>query len=139
MDHSEALRLQAAEKYVLGELSPEFRAEYDEHYFDGQECAADLKAVVAFVDAGRATFRSRRHESFEPQGASVFSSWFRWLRPSVMVPAMAVLVGGIGYQSFVTIPHLQRSTVTATPGSASVISLIGADSRRDTAKSFSIH
>ena len=138
MDHSEALRLQAAEKYVLGELSPALRDEYEEHYFDCQECAADLKAVVAFVDAGRATFRSRRHESFEPQGDSVFSSWFRWLRPSVMVPAMAVLVGVIGYQSFVTIPHLQRATVTPTTGSASFISLIGANSRGEAAKSFAI-
>ncbi len=138
MDHSEALRLQAAEKYVLGELSPALRDEYEEHYFDCQECAADLKAAVAFVDAGRATFRSRRHESFEPQGDSVFSSWFRWLRPSVMVPAMAVLVGVIGYQSFVTIPHLQRATVTPTTGSASFISLIGANSRGEAAKSFAI-
>src|SRR5260370_19176070 len=118
MDHSEALRLQAAEMYVLGELSPALRDEYEEHYFDCQECAADLKATVAFVDAGRATFRSRRHEDFEPQGDSVISSWFRWLRPSVMVPAMAVFVAVIGYQGFVTIPHLKRASPAPTARAA---------------------
>jgi hypothetical protein len=34
MDHLEAKRIQAAEKYVLGELTPALRDEYEEHYFD---------------------------------------------------------------------------------------------------------
>ena len=34
MDHDEAIQLQAAVKYVLGELSPVQREEYEEHYFD---------------------------------------------------------------------------------------------------------
>jgi len=34
MDHSEALRQQAAEKYVLGELPPPLRDEFEAHYFE---------------------------------------------------------------------------------------------------------
>ncbi len=137
MDHSEALRLQAAEKYVLGELSPALRDAYEEHYFDCQECAADLKATVAFVDAGRATFRSDPREVLKEKEATP-RSWVAWLRPSVMVPAMALLLAALAYQSFVTIPHLQRATVAPTTGSASFISLIGANSRGEAAKSFAI-
>ena len=137
MDHSEALRLQAAEKYVLGELSPALRDDYEEHYFDCQECAADLKAAVAFVDAGRATFRSGPGEASQGK-EDAERGWFAWLRPSVMVPAMAVLLAALAYQSFVAIPHLQRATVTPTTGSASFISLIGANSRGEAAKSFAI-
>jgi anti-sigma factor RsiW len=50
MDHREAIRLQAAERYVLGELTKDLRDEYEEHYFDCAECAADVKATAAFVD-----------------------------------------------------------------------------------------
>src|SRR6266404_2189817 len=38
MDHKEAVRLQAAEKYVLGEFPPNLRDEYEEHFFDCAEC-----------------------------------------------------------------------------------------------------
>ena len=42
--------LQAAEKYVLGELAEELCEAYEEHYFDCQECATDVIATAAFVD-----------------------------------------------------------------------------------------
>jgi len=32
MDHNDAVRLQAAEKYVLGEFPPDLRDEYEEHF-----------------------------------------------------------------------------------------------------------
>jgi len=57
MDHDEALQLQAAEKYVLGELPPSQRDEFEEHFFECQECALDVKAVAEFVDNARAVWR----------------------------------------------------------------------------------
>ncbi len=57
MDHLEAKRLHAAEKYVLGELAADQRDAYEEHYFDCAECAEDVKATVTFVTAGREVFR----------------------------------------------------------------------------------
>lgn len=137
MDHSEALRLQAAEKYVLGELSPAARDEYEEHYFDCQECAADLKAAVAFVDGSRIVFQSGPGEVLQEKELTA-PPWLAWLRPAVLVPAMAVLVVVLGYQSFVTVPHLKRATTAQTTGAASFISLIGANSRGEAAKSFAI-
>ena len=47
------MRLQAAEKYVLGELAEELREAYEEHYFDCQECATEVIATAAFVDGAR--------------------------------------------------------------------------------------
>ena len=137
MDHSEALKLQAAEKYVLGELSPVLRDEYEEHYFDCQECAADLKAAAAFADASRVQFRSEPREVFQDQEPAP-QPWFAWLRPVVLVPAVAVLAAALAYQSFVTIPHLQHGSAAPGAGSASFISLIEANSRGDAAKSFAI-
>jgi hypothetical protein len=136
MDHSEALRLQAAEKYVLGELTPALRDKYEEHYFDCQECAADIKAATAFLAASRAQFRSEPREVVPEKELS--QGWFAWLRPAVLVPALAVLAAALAYQNFVTIPAIKRTTAPPTVGSAGFISLIGANSRGEAAKSFAI-
>src|SRR5580704_6048204 len=50
MDHSESIRLMAAEKYLLGELAPELREQFEEHFFDCQECALDVRAGAALVE-----------------------------------------------------------------------------------------
>ena len=57
LDHNEALRQQAAEKYVLGELSQPLRDEFEAHFFECQECARDVKAAAEFVDNARAVWR----------------------------------------------------------------------------------
>jgi len=50
MDHNEAVRMNAAEKYILGELSPVLREQYEEHFFACVACALEVKAAAAFVD-----------------------------------------------------------------------------------------
>jgi len=108
MDHSEAVRLQAAVKYVLGELPQAQRDEYEEHYFDCAECALDLKAAAAFVDTTREVMRAERQNSTERNATPVRGGWFSWFRPVVAVPAFAVLLLVIGYQNTVTIPQAKR-------------------------------
>jgi Putative zinc-finger len=108
MDHSDAVRLQAAEKYVLGELSPTHRDEYEEHYFDCRECALDVRAVVAFADTAREVLRQDDQRAFSESKAAKRGGWFAWLRPAFAVPAMAVLLLVVGYQNFVTIPAARQ-------------------------------
>jgi Putative zinc-finger len=134
MNHSEALQLQAAEKYILGELSPELREEYEEHYFECEECASDVKAAAAFGDSARELFRKRQKERVQIAG------WFGWLRPVIAAPALAALLLVVCYQSFVTIPKLQRGAVARTTAqNADFVSLIGTNSRAEGAKTFQIH
>jgi hypothetical protein len=113
MDHNEAVRLQAAEKYVLGKLPKEQHAAYEEHYFDCPACAEEIKATVAFMESARQVIRE---EALEPVAAERFAStkprtgdWFAWLRPALAVPVLAVLFLFIGYQNGVTIPRLKDS------------------------------
>lgn len=106
MDHKEAVQLQAAEKYVLGELTPDLRDEYEEHFFDCSECALDVKAAAAFVDAGREVLRTERFEGAAGKVESK-SGWFVWLRPAFAVPAMLILLAVVGYQNLVTLPRLK--------------------------------
>jgi hypothetical protein len=115
MDHSEAVRLQAAEKYVLGELPQAIREEYEEHYFDCAECALDLKAAVVFVDTSREVFGSEKEKSVEIDRVPEPGGWFSWIKPWVAVPTFAALLLLLGYQSFVTVPKVkERAASDAT-------------------------
>ena len=49
MSHDEAVRCFAAEQYLLEELTPELREEFEQHLFDCHECAIDLRAGAAFL------------------------------------------------------------------------------------------
>ena len=114
MDHNEAMRLQAAENYLLGKLPKEQHAEYEEHYFDCSACAEEIKATVAFMESARQVVRE---EAMEPVAAKRLApaapttgGWFAWLRPALAVPVLAALLLFIGYQNGVTIPRLKDSS-----------------------------
>src|SRR5262249_25449386 len=114
MDHSEAVRLQAAEKYVLGELQGVVRDEYEEHYFGCVDCAADVKATAAFAAMSRAAFREEAvavpvgHRSRQDAPAPSWFERFRWALVGVPALASLVLIAIVGYQSTVTIPKLKN-------------------------------
>jgi hypothetical protein len=105
MDHLEAKRLHAAEKYVLGELSADQRDAYEEHYFDCAECAEDVKATLTFVTAGREVFREEP-APVAPKELAPHSRWTSWFRPMIAIPAMAVLLLAIGYYSRTSKPQI---------------------------------
>jgi hypothetical protein len=102
MDHTEAIRLQAAAKYALGELSPAQMDEYEEHYFDCAECALDVRAIMAFADDSCKVFREQDEQERVPEPAPSPKGWFAWLKPAFAVPAFAVLLLAIvvGYNKF---------------------------------------
>ena len=53
MGHDEAVRTLATEKYLLGELSPELRDRFEEHFFDCRPCAFDLWAAATFLELAK--------------------------------------------------------------------------------------
>jgi Putative zinc-finger len=108
MDHNEAVQLQAAVKYVLGELSPVQRDDYEEHYFDCAECAVDIKALATFADTAREVLRRDKADQLAKDPVPAGGDWLRWLQPVVAVPAFAALLLIVGYQNMVTIPHARE-------------------------------
>ena len=107
MDHLEAKRIHASEKYVLGELSADQRDAYEEHYFDCAECAEDVKATLTFVSAGREVFREEPvPDAVAPKQPVPRTRWTSWLRPMIAVPAMAVLLLAVGYYSRTSKPQI---------------------------------
>jgi hypothetical protein len=50
MDHTAVVREKTTERYLLNELEPQVREEFEEHYFDCPECAQDVSAGSLFVE-----------------------------------------------------------------------------------------
>lgn len=106
MEHTDAIRLQAVEKYILGELPPALRNEFEAHYFDCYECSLNVRAGVAFAAASRQYFAEAPVPAFAPRPAA--AGWFSWLKPMIVVPTFAALLFVAGYQNLVSIPHLRQ-------------------------------
>lgn len=115
MDHIEAVRLHAAEKYILGELPKAQHDEYEEHYFDCSACAEEIKATVAFMESSRQVAREEALQVVDDKrlvpASPAKGGWFGWmLRPAFAIPVFAALVLLIGYQNGVTIPSLKQAS-----------------------------
>jgi anti-sigma factor RsiW len=152
MEHKEAVRLNAAEKYLMGEMAEAQREEYEEHYFDCVACATELKATVAFLESAKDVVRQQvllpvaanvasaeagrdRVERGAP-GGEKRGGFFAWLAQPVFAgAACAVLLGAValaGYQNAVTIPQLKESLAMAyAPRIVSHYSLLAAGARGD--------
>lgn len=103
MQHAEAIRAMATEKYLLDELTPEVREEFEEHFFGCPECALDVRAGAAFLEHSKsALVEPVRAERPVPSFVRQPHGWLAWLRPAIAVPVMALLLVVIGYQNLVT-------------------------------------
>jgi hypothetical protein len=131
MDHTESIRLMAAEKYLLGELSDDLREAFEEHYFSCQESAQDLRTGTAFVAHTKVLLANQGQPA--PEAASVRRETgraFGWFRPALWAPAMAALLIVLGYQNFVTYPKLSHTAaIVNRPSLLASVSLISANAR----------
>jgi hypothetical protein len=112
MTHSEAVQQMAAERYLLDELTPVMRDAFEEHVFDCQECALDLRAAAAFIDEAKVQLPLHTMPSPKPQpafGKEPKRQRFSWLSPAFAVPTFAVLLLVIGYQNVAVIPGLRTA------------------------------
>jgi len=113
MNHSEAVKEMAAERYLLDELSPDARDAFEEHMFDCTECAFDVRSGSAFVGEAKAQLPTIGLGS--PAAKKVElprekdKQWFAWLRPAFAVPVMATLLVVVAYQNLITLPALHNS------------------------------
>jgi hypothetical protein len=142
MEHTQAIQLKAAERYVLGELPSDLRDQYEEHFFSCLECAEEVSLAAAFVENSRAAMGSepvmppvRLPVTVRQRAAT--GGWFgAFLRPSFAVPVFAALLVLVAYQEFLVIPRLKSAAThsvstlaSAAPQALASFSLITADSR----------
>jgi len=136
MDHDVVVREKMTEKYLLAELDPALRDQFEEHFFECLDCARDVRAGSDFVAhsknilaagsedaaeaargrannaADRAAHRAKDwvKDRARDAGSGAAWHWLAWLRPALAVPALAVLLAVIGYQNFVQLPRIEHST-----------------------------
>jgi len=115
MDHSEALKQMAAERYLLNELTPDAREAFEAHFFECPECALDLRAGAVFIDEAKTQLPELTRVSPAPapspsrQPKVKREWWLGWLQPAFAAPVFATLLLLIGYQNLVTYPALRAS------------------------------
>jgi|SRR5579862_5199453 len=93
LEHEEAIRLQAAEKYVSHRLPPPQRDAFEAHFFDCPECAEEVRWEQIFMANGRAAVRP---PPADPRPTvlplPVRPGWFERLR--LWRPAMELSLAG---------------------------------------------
>lgn len=116
MEHTDAVRQMAAEKYLLNELTPEVREQFEEHFFGCHECALEVRAGSAFVAQSKVLLSQESVAQIQvKKGAKEEQSvWLAWFKPAFAVPVMALLLIAAGYQSLVENPRLQKMAAEAT-------------------------
>lgn len=129
MDHTEAVNQLAVEKYLLGELSPEVRDSFEEHFFGCDECSTDLRAMTLFLAQAKQEL-ARPAAVLVPEPKRKFFSFPQLLRPAFAIPAMAAMVLVIGFQNIVTFPRLENmASVASQPQLLPSVNLVDGGSR----------
>lgn len=112
MDHDHAMKSHAAERYLLDELSPEDRDDFEGHYFSCAQCADEVRTGFAFADNAKAVMLDEPRIAAAPAQISRRKSFFEgwsWLRPAAWAPVMAVLLLGVTlYQNVLVIPRMEQ-------------------------------
>lgn len=112
MDHNEAERIQAADRYLLGELSVAEREQFEEHFFSCPECAEEVRAGTVLRANARAVFLEEAWQPVGEEREQPRIGWLAWLnlRP-VLAGSWAVvclLLAAIsGFQTLVVMPGLR--------------------------------
>ncbi len=123
MDHAQALKLQAVEKYLLGALSPAESEEFELHFFACQECAGDLKLAVMMAEnlkavaAGHSIPPSSVEAGSKAEKAAAGRRWIwtgNWLRFPIPALAAVLLCTVAVYQNMVTMPRLRQQAEAAS-------------------------
>ena len=98
MNHEDAKKSMATERYTLDEMEPAERDAFEEHFFECSICADDV------LDAAKFAAGVRLHVPVPiplPIPATRRSNWW--------AVAASVFAVGFGYQSFWVLPHLKAT------------------------------
>jgi hypothetical protein len=113
MDHAEAVRQGTTEKYLLNELDGDVRDAFEEHLFDCQDCAIDVRAAVMFIEQSKVVLSESSTSPVPvPVPGPARAGWFQWFRPVFALPVLALLLAVLGYQNLITYPQLKEAVNT---------------------------
>jgi hypothetical protein len=138
MTHEEAVSTLAAERYLLNEMTDQDRQTFEEHFFDCEVCADDMRSVAAMLQGAKAGFAGTGSKAVATTTASTTTAaptttatdatkpsgrvvplipkppsnrpvWYR--AAALPWAAAATLAVVTAYQAFVVVPPLRRGSV----------------------------
>jgi hypothetical protein len=117
MDHSQAIESQAAERYLLGELTAVEAEDFERHYFECQQCVAAVESATQFIANVKVVSKEPLlAEGREPpQRISWWNVAAAWWRPAAALSLAATVVFGAValYQGLIVIPGMRQGMETA--------------------------
>ncbi len=90
MEHKQAIKIQACERYLLGDLTAAERNSFEEHFFECPMCAEDIRLGTLFADNAKAVFDDPDLRRASDTAVRDRSRW-GWLRWPQLVPVGAAL------------------------------------------------
>ena len=114
MTHQQALDTMAAERYLLDEMTEIEKHAFEEHYFDCDDCAQEVRLgeqIRAEVRAARGSGLEAQDSHARTSNVVEFNKRPVWRRASTVIPwaAAAMLALTAGYQSLVVVPGLRQA------------------------------
>ncbi|MEN6608831.1 MAG: zf-HC2 domain-containing protein [Bryobacteraceae bacterium] len=111
MEHHEAEKSQAVEKYLLGELPATEREAFEEHYFSCPECAEEVRAGLLLQANAAAVLRDEAKRT-PPVKERKATGWFSGFAMKPVFAASFVIVCLFAacwalYESMVVVPRLK--------------------------------
>jgi hypothetical protein len=131
MNHQEALRGMAVERYLLGELSGVSLDTFEDHLFECPECAMDVKNGVTFINGAHIELSVPRKLT-APRAEST-RRWTSWLTsPWILAPALGACLFLLAFQTFVVQPRMKLEIARSqTPAVLNPLVLANAGARSD--------
>jgi hypothetical protein len=107
MNHELCIKRRTAERYLLGELSADERAAFEQHFFECEECAEEVRLGYELQENAKSVFDEEANPARSARPVKG-RTWLRWLQPAALVPAAACLAMATlaGYQNVVELPGL---------------------------------
>jgi hypothetical protein len=97
MEHEDAIRTSAVERYLLDQMVEDEQAIFEEHYFDCRVCAADITDGARLLAVGRVVVEQDAHAT---NVIPIRHNWFEWMPTAAAASLVFGLLGtGIGYQT----------------------------------------
>jgi hypothetical protein len=117
MDHTFAHETYAAERYLLGEMAPEERDKFEEHFFSCKACNEAIETGSLFVENAKTVFYDESLKAAPAKRVWFSRNWLKRLNLAVAAPvfAAAALAGIAVYQNTVVIPALSGPRAMTDP------------------------
>ena len=90
MDHKLAESLQSVDRYLLNELPPDQRTQFEEHLFDCPLCADQVRQSFTVLENLKQVLREEKETATNAR--AVHAGWRDWFRIPSLVPTLAALL-----------------------------------------------